>query len=313
MTNFTNIESVKYLGKEANEIMSKPLFESDLYSYGLTYMPDVKGKRQIVTGEVGELFQTYSCAFSPNSTVKLAEQFIEPVVVKVNLEQCYDAFWSSFLAEQTRRAYVGESNVPQTFFDWFMGDVLIKNMKKQYEDMFWNGDKSSTGDTEYIKVIDGVVKQVNEASGSTKITGAVLTSDNILDQIKAVVEKISMDVDPSDYKIFLNKGQMRLLLTALGNKNVTNDLVFSNFAKEGNKVYAYGFEVVPCQIAKDVILAAPAKNLVLGFDVQSDATEFQLLDMSQVTGDNSFRVIAMTSLAVGIVFPELMVLSKPAA
>lgn len=311
-TNFVAPENIKYVGKQANEIMSKPIYESDLYSYGITYRPGVKGKEQLIHGEVGELFQTYTCAFSPSGEVNLTEQWIEPFEMKINLQECYDKFWPSFMAEETRRAYVGE-NIPRTFFEWFFNEMLIKEMKKEYEEIFWNGDKTSTGATEYIKLGDGVVKQVNAATSSTKITGSTITVDNVLDQIKAVAEKADINVDDEEYKIFMNKGQMKVLKTALGNEKIFDNYVWNNFTKEGDKIYAYGFEIVPSRIAKDVILLAPRKNLILGYDLESDQTAFQILDLSQVTGDNEFRVIALCNMAVGIVYPELMVISKPEA
>ena len=308
ITNFVAPENIAYKGKEANEIMSKPVYESDLYGYGITYRPGVKGKEQLIVGEVTDLFQTYTCAFSPNGEVNLAEQWIEPFTMKINLQECYDKYWPSFMAEETRRAYVGETNIPRTFFQWFFDDMLVKEMKKEYEEIFWNGDKTKSG---ILALGDGVVKKVVESGKAKKVTGATLTVDNILAQISAVAALADVNVDDADYKIYINKGQMKVLKTALGNEKIRDNYVWSNFTKEGEKVYAYGFEVVPCRIAKDTILLAPNKNLILGYDLESDQTAFQILDLSQVTGDNEFRVIAMCNMAVGVVYPELMVLSKP--
>lgn len=310
ITNFVAPENIAYKGKEANEIMSKPVYESDLYGYGITYRPGVKGKEQLIVGEVSDLFQTYTCAFSPNGEVNLSEQWIEPFTMKINLQECYDKYWPSFMAEETRRAYVGETNIPRTFFQWFFDDMLVKEMKKEYEEIFWNGDKTKTG---ILALGDGVVKKITESPKSQKITGATLTVDNILAQVSAVAAKADVNVDDADYKIYINKGQMKVLKTALGNEKIRDNYVWSNFTKEGEKVYAYGFEVVPCRIAKDTILLAPSKNLILGYDLESDQTAFQILDLSQVTGDNEFRVIAMCNMAVGIVYPELFVISKPQA
>lgn len=310
ITNFVAPENIAYKGKEANEIMSKPIYESDLYSYGVTYRPGVKGKEQLVVGEVSDLFQTYTCAFSPSGEVNLSEQWIEPFTMKINLQECYDKYWPSFMAEETRRAYVGETNIPRTFFQWFFDDMLVKEMKKEYEEIFWNGDKTKSG---ILALGDGVVKKVVESGKAKKVTGATFTVDNILAQVSAVAALADVNVDDADYKIYINKGQMKILKTALGNEKIRDNYVWSNFTKEGEKVYAYGFEVVPCRIAKDTILLAPNKNLVLGYDLESDQTSFQILDLSQVTGDNEFRVIAMCNMAVGVVYPELMVISKPEA
>lgn len=309
ITNFVAPENIAYKGKEANEIMSKPIYESDLYSYGITYRPGVKGKEQLIVGEVSELFQTYTCAFTPNGEVNLAEQWIEPFTMKINLQECYDKFWPSFMAEETRRAYVGESNIPRTFFEWFFNDMLVKQMKREYEEIFWNGDTTKEG---ILALGDGIVKKIVDGGKAKTVAGAALTVDNILDQITAVAALADVNVDDADYKIYINKGQMKILKTALGNEKIFNNYVWNNFTKEGEKVFAYGFEVVPTRIAKDVILLAPNKNLILGYDLESDQTAFQILDLSQVTGDNEFRVIAMCNMAVGLVYPELMVISKVA-
>ena len=306
MANFVKCDNLTYNGKEANEVMSKPIYESDLYGYGITYRPGVKVKEKLVMGDVNEIFQAYSCAFTPNGEVALSEDYIEPINIKINLQECYDAFWPTFLAEETRRAYVGE-NIPRTFFEWFFQDMLVKEMKKEYEDLFWNGDESKEG---VLGLGDGVVKKLVNSGKAQTVVGANLTVDNILTQIEAVASKASDDVADEDYRIFINKGQMRILKTALGNDKIFDNQVWANFTKVDGKIFAYGIEVVPCGIEKNVILMAPAKNLVLGYDLESDQTAFQILDMSSVTGDNQFRVIAMCNMAVGIAYPELAVISK---
>lgn len=312
ISNFVAPENITYCGKEANEIMSKPIYETDLYGYGITYRPNVKGKEQLMSGEVGDLFQAYTCAFTPEGEVSLDEAWIEPFEMKINLEQCYDKFWKTFLADETRIAYVGESAIPRTFFQWFFDEQLVKEMKREYEDIFWNGDSAYTGSTRsYLKLGDGVVKKVNDDAKSVKVTGAALTVNNVLAQIQAVVEKADINVDEADYKVFLNKGQMKLVKTALGNAAISEHNVWNNWTKEGDKIFAFGIELVPSRIEKDVILMAPVKNLILGYDLESDATKFEILDMSRVTGDNSFRVIALCNMAVGLVYPELMVIAKP--
>lgn len=309
ITNFVTPENIEYKGKEANEILAKPIYESDLYSYGITYLPGVKGKQQLILGDVDSLFQAYTCAFTPDGEVNLEDKWIEPSNWKINLEECYDAFWPSFMAEETRRAYTGE-NIPRTFFEWFFEDQLIKEMKREYEDIFWNGDTAS-GD-KVLKLADGVVKKITEGGKAQTITGATLTVDNVLAQVSAVAAKADINVEESEYKIFMNKGQVKLLKTALGNEKYADNYVWNNFSRDGERIFVYGYEVVPCRIAKDTILLAPAKNLVLGYDLESSQTEYRIIDMRETTGDNAFRVIAMGNIAVGIVYDELFVISKPA-
>lgn len=103
----------------------------------------------------------------------------------------------------------------------------------------------------------------------------------------------------------------RKLITALGNESPLTTAIWSNFSKEGNKVYAYGYEIVPCRIAKDTILASHPMNLILGYDVENGDIQYKIVDMRESTLENMFRVAVITNIAVGVVYPELCVISKP--
>lgn len=307
MANFAELGNINYCGKEAQEIFVKDLYESDLKGYGIRYMSGVKGKTQLMSGEVGDLFQEYSCPFTPSGEVTLSEQWIEPSAIKVNLEECYDAFWNSFLVEQTEISLNG--GIPSTFYDWFFNNVLAKKLRKEYEEIFFNGQKGNVG---YLGLADGIVKKVNDAENSVKVAGAILTTANILGKIGEVAEAISnLDAEVEDYKIFINYMDYRKLMTALGNESPLTTAVWANFAKQGEKVFAFGYEVVPCRIEKNTILASHPMNLVLGYDVENGDIQYKIVDMRESTLENMFRVGVITNIAVGVVYPELCVIAKP--
>lgn len=306
MANFAELGNINYCGKEAQEIFVKDLYESDLKGYGIRYMSGVKGKTQIMSGQVGDLFQAYSCPFTPSGEVTLSEQWIEPSAIKVNLEECYDAFWNSFLVEQTEISLNG--GIPSTFYDWFFNNVLAKKLRKEYEEIFFNGQKGKGG---YLGLADGIVKKVNDAENSVKVAGATLTTANILGKIGEVAEAISnLDAEVEDYKIFINYMDYRKLMTALGNESPLTTAVWANFAKQGEKVFAYGYEIVPCRIEKNTILASHPMNLVLGYDVENGDIQYKIVDMRESTLENMFRVGVITNIAVGVVYPELCVIAK---
>ena len=312
MTNFVQVNNLTYEGEYAKEIFVKNLYESKLKQMGITYMPGVKGKQQLVSGEVSDLFQKFTCPFEASGSATLAEKWIEGVPMKVNLEQCYDSFWPTFMAAQTEVSLNG--GIPQSFFEWFFNDMLIKELGKEYEQIFWNGDKTS-GATDTLKIADGLVKQLNADSKVNKINGSVLTVDNIVSQVEAVALKgieAAADTDMTDYKLFMNVNDVRLLNVALAKEAILNTQVWANFGREGDKIYAYGFEVVPCMIAKNNIVLSPAKNLVLGYDIADSEVSYKIIDMRQTTLDNTFRVGVITNIAIGYVYPELIVVSKPA-
>ena len=312
MANFVQVNNLTYEGEYAKEIFVKNLYESKLKQMGITYMPGVKGKQQLVSGEVSDLFQKFTCPFEGSGSAELTEKWIEGVPMKVNLEQCYDSFWPTFMAAQTEVSLNG--GIPQSFFEWFFNDMLIKELGKEYEQIFWNGDKTS-GATDTLKIADGLVKQLNADSKVNKITGSALTVDNIVSQVEAVALKgieAAADTDMTDYKLFMNVNDVRLLNVALAKEAILNTQVWANFGREGDKIYAYGFEVVPCMIAKNNIVLSPAKNLVLGYDIADSEVSYKIIDMRQTTLDNTFRVGVITNIAIGYVYPELIVVSKPA-
>lgn len=313
IANFIDLDNLTYCGKEAQDIFAKDIYDIDLRQYGITFMDGVKGKMKMYSGELGDVWQEYTCPFTPAGEASLAEAFIEPVAIKVNMENCYDVFWNTFLVEQTEISLRG--GIPQTFAEWFFAR-LRKKMSKEYQEIFWQGDTDAdSGETrEYIKVTDGVEKLISSDENATHIDKAKLSVDNIIAQIEALVmagieNAATAGVDTEGYKIFVNHADLRLLEVALGKSccpNSTN-AVFANYGRENGRIYVMGYEVVPTMQSRGYLLFGPARNLVLGYDTFDSHLEYKLIDMRNTTGDNMFRVLAISNIAVGVIAPELFV------
>lgn len=316
MANFINVSGLTYCGKEAQEIFSKDIYDIDLRQYGITFMDGVKGKMKMYTGEIGDAWQLYTCPFTPSGATSLAEAYIEPAAIKVNQENCYDTFWNTFLVDQTEISLRG--GIPQTFADWYFAK-LRKKMSAEYQEIFWRGDEDYTGSTKtYLKAVDGIEKQFADNSGVTKVSGATITVDNAIAQVEAVIMKGlevagNAEVDTEGYKIFMNHQDVRLLEVALGKQCSCNTTlnVFNNYARENGRIFVMGYEIVPSMVSKNTIIFGPARNLVLGYDTFDSHIEYKLIDMRDTTGDNMFRILAISNIAVGIILPELFVVSKP--
>lgn len=315
MANFIDLSGLTYCGKEAQEIFSKDIYDIDLRQYGITFMDGVKGKMKIYTGEIGDAWQLYTCPFTPAGSASLAEAYIEPAAIKVNQENCYDTFWNTFLVDQTEISLRG--GIPQTFGEWYFGKLRQK-MAKEYQEIFWGGDTGRTATTKtYLKAVDGVEKQLAGNSGVTSGAVSAFTVDNILAQVEgAISSAISVaataEVDTMDYKVFMNHADVRVLEVALGKQcscNTTSN-VFNNYARENGRIYIMGFEVIPTMQSRNTIIVGPAKNLVLGYDTFDSHIEYKLIDLRNSTGDNMFRVLAISNIAVGIIMPELFVFMK---
>jgi len=312
MANFIDLTGLTYCGKEAQEIFSKDIYDIDLRQYGITFMDGVKGKMKIYTGEIGDAWQLYTCPFTPAGSASLAEAFIEPAAIKVNQENCYDTFWNTFLVDQTEISLRG--GIPQTFGDWYF-DKLRKKMSKEYQEIFWQGDTAHTASTKvYLKTVDGVEKKLSALPSGNKVALSALTVDNVIAQLEAVIAKgidvaNAAEVDTEDYKVFMNHADLRVLEVALGKVCCPNSVnaVFANYARENGRIYVMGYEIVPTMQSRNTIIFGPAKNLVLAYDTFDSHIEYKLIDMRQTTGDNMFRVLAISNIAVGIILPELFV------
>ena len=312
MANFINVSGLTYCGKEAQEIFSKDIYDIDLRQYGITFMDGVKGKVKLYNGEIGDAWQVYTCPFTPAGAASLAESFIEPAAIKVNQENCYDTFWNTFLVDQTEISLRG--GIPQTFGEWYFGKLRQK-MAKEYQEIFWQGDKARTASTKtYLKVTDGIEKKMAALPSDNKYTVTSFTVSNIIEQVEAIILKgidvaNKAEVDTEGYKVFMNHADVRVLEIALGKLccgNSMNDR-FANYGRENGRIFVMGYEIVPSMIGKNKVIFGPARNLVLGYDTFDSHLEYKLIDMRETTGDNMFRVLAISNIAVGVIMPELFV------
>ena len=311
-SNFINVSGLTYCGKEAQEIFSKDIYDIDLRQYGITFMDGVKGKVKLYNGEIGDAWQVYTCPFTPAGAASLAESFIEPAAIKVNQENCYDTFWNTFLVDQTEISLRG--GIPQTFGEWYFGKLRQK-MAKEYQEIFWQGDKAHTASTKtYLKVTDGIEKKMAALKSDNKYTVTAFTVANIIEQVEAIILKgidvaNKAEVDTEGYKVFMNHADVRVLEIALGKLccgNSMNDR-FANYGRENGRIFVMGYEIVPSMIGKNKVVFGPARNLVLGYDTFDSHLEYKLIDMRETTGDNMFRVLAISNIAVGVIMPELFV------
>lgn len=313
MAKLVKVDNLTYAGKEGQEIFSKSVYNLDIAQSGITLKDNVKGKEKIYTGEIGDVWQAYTCPFTPEGEVILKEAFIEPVKIKVNMEECYDAWADTYFVEQTKVALDG--GIPQTFGEWFF-DKLKYKMEREYQEIFWQGDKAHSASTKkYLKVTDGIEKRLI-ADGASEITGGALTVDNAITLVEAVVTKglevaATQEVDTENYSIFMNYADVKLLEVALGKltSGISNNDKFSNYSRNGGRINIMGYDVIPTMCSRSTIVFGPVKNIVLGFDTFDSHIEYRLIDMRETSGDDQFRVIAITNIAVGEIFGDLFTVS----
>lgn len=309
MSNFTDFSNITYCGEEGQKIFSRDVYDLDIRRIGCTLMDGVKSKRKIYTGEVGDALQLYTCPFTPAGSASLAEAYIEPVALKVNMENCFSAYWDNYLVHETEISLRG--GIPQTFGEFFFGKLREK-MKKEWEEIAFKGDTGYTGSNKvYLKATDGWEKQLASNSGVTSGAVTAFTVDNILAQVEGAIQSAMTAAANGEYatdnfKVLMNYADVQLLKMALGKQCCPNNQsIFSNYAMgPDGGVIIYGIPVVSTMQSRNTIIVGDSRNLILGFDTFDSHIEYKLIDMRETTGDDMFRVIAITNIAVGILFPE---------
>ena len=315
-TSYINDSGLTYCGTEAQRIFSHDIYNLDLRAAGITFLDGLKGRRKIYMGEWDNAWQAYTCDFTPDGKVNLSEAYIEPVAIKVNKQFCRNEFFDTFLVEQTEISLRG--GIPQTFSEWYF-DKLRKEMSKEYAEIFWKGDTDYTGTTkQYLALTDGIEKKLSSNTAVTQVSGAVMTVDNVLAQVEAVIQAglaaaAEKELVTDNYKVLMNKADVQLLRMALGKICCPNkESIFSNYAMGPNGgIIIYGFEVYPTEMSRNTIIFGDPRNLVLGFDTYSSHLEYKIIDMKETTLEDMYRVGAISNIAVGVIFPEIFVISKP--
>ena len=162
-----------------------------------------------------------------------------------------------------------------------------------------------------MKAVDGIEKKLSNIPASNQIAVTAFTVSNILAQVEGAIQKAldlanAAEVDTSSYKVLMNYADVQMLKMALGNMCCPNNQsIFSNYAMGADGgVIIYGFNVIPTMQSRNTIIVGDPRNLVLGYDTFDSHLEYKLIDMRETTGDNAFRVLAISNIAVGIVFPE---------
>lgn len=306
-TNYIDTSGLTYCGTDAQRIYSQDIYNLDLRNIGVTFLDGLKGRRKIYMGNWDEAFQAYSCVFSPDGGVVLDEQYIEPVALKVNKEFCRNEFWDSYLVSQTEISLRG--GIPQSFADWYF-DKLRFEMSKEFQEIAFKGDTNYSGSTkQYLKVTDGWEAQLKANSGVTSVSGSAFTVDNVLSQVEAVImqglETAAANETPTDnFKVLMNYADVQLLRLSLGKICCPNNQsIFSNYAQGANgAIIIDGFEVVPTMQSRNLIIFGDPRNLVLGFDTYDSHLQYKMIYMGDTTGDDAYRVIAVTNIGLGIMF-----------
>ena len=285
----TNITTT-YAGEFAKKYISAALLTgSTIDNGGITVKPNVKYKDVIKKVSTSGLIGNASCDFTDAGTVTLTERIIQPEEFQVNLELCKKDFRSDWEAVQMGISTFDK--LPPLFSDFLIGHVAAKVAEKT-EQNIWQGVNATAGE------FDGFSTLLAADGDVIDVTGAAITSTNVIAQLGAVVDAIPAALyGQEDLYVYVSQNVARAYVRALGGfgasglgANGTNSMGTQwwnngSLSFDGVKIF------VANGLADDTVIAAEKSNLFFGTGLLSDHNEVKVIDMGDLDGSQNVRVI----------------------
>ncbi len=274
--------TTNYQGKFASSfvalsILGGKMIEQDL----ITKFIGVKKAMHLPVVKLDGVIKPYTAKFEAAGSLEVSERKLEPKAASVQLEFLIDTLEQMFLSEEMG-AGMQNSNMDNDF-ESFVTKYIARSINNQMDNFIWNADKDKSG---AIEKFDGLLKKLNADPKTVKVSGSVLTKDNILDEIGKIYMAIPENIaEDGDLKMFMSVKTRKLYKQALADKGLsTQPLIDHSKYDENLEIKSIaGFN-------PNTIVCSPVSNLFFGTDLESDMQSYELIDMRHTTGDRMLRL-----------------------
>jgi len=293
----------------AGELVLKMVYGGSTIEY-VTVQEGVKYQEPINLFEVSLYIQNGTCVSSASGSATFTQR---------NITVCPRTSFDAICLKDLDKKYLGISSLDRGSYNetWALAnaysELLVNQFQKANDQFLWlqqSGSASTYGgtcDTNGLKyIITGSTSGVVVPAG---FTGSFAT--NTLTKMDAAIAGLSSDVaDRDDLTFFMSVANFRTYVAALRSANNFYFDPSSITNRGGILEMAYPFQpgikvvgTVGLQ-GTDRVVLGPAKQIVVGTDLLSDFSEFQLwYDINTDT----LRHRISTKLGVNIAYPEFWV------
>jgi len=282
-----------YAGEFSGKYIAAALLSADTLDKGLiTVMPNVKFKSVIQKASTDDIVKDATCDFQTDAgTLTLTEAILQPEEFQVNLDICKKTLHSSWEAEQM--GYSAFDNLAPNFADFVLAHVAAK-VADRTEKNIWSGSTATSGQFDgFATLLDAD----GDLPAGQDLTGAAITSANVLTELGAVADAIPTAVYGSeDLYIYAASDVIRAYTRALGGFQSGGEGA-NGYENKGNNqalgsLFFDGIPVVAARGAADgTIIAAEKSNLFFGTGLLNDLNEVRVIDMAENDGSQNVRVV----------------------
>ena len=293
----------------AGELVLKMVYGGSTIEY-VTVQEGVKFQEPINLFEVSLFMNNSNCVSTASGSATFTQRTIEV---------CPRTSFDALCLKDLDKKYLGISSLDRGSYNetWALAnaysELLVNQFQKANDQFLWlqvSGSNSTFGGTCATSGLNRII--TGSTSGVIPLSGAAaLTSTNALTQMDAMIATSSADVaDREDLTFFMSVTGFRNYVAALRGANNFYFDPSSITNRGGLYEMAYPFQpnikvvgTVGLQGSNRVVLG-PAKQIVVGTDLLSDFSEFQL--WYDINTDTLRHRIA-TKLGVNIAYPEFWV------
>jgi hypothetical protein len=294
----------------AGELIVKAIMVGSTIEYA-TVKEGVKYKEPINLFEVDlNVVDGYGCVSTMAGTASFAQRDIEVCQLSSHDGLCLRDLDKKYLGVLQPAGGYNETFTLVTEYS----DQIVRGFQKYNDQFIWTANTASGACSNGLKQIlssatSGVVIPAS-------ITGSVPTSANIGDNVDVMIENLDADVqDREDLTVFMSITNFRKYITWLRNENnyhfdpaaVENRVNFMAmkhpFTPNVTIVGTIGLQ------GSNRMVLGPAKHIVVGVDLLSDVSAFQLwYDIN----DDKLKHRVVTKLGVNVAYPQFWVSNNQA-
>jgi hypothetical protein len=247
----------------------------------------------------------YGCVTSAAGTASFTQR---------DLEVCQLSSFDGLCLRNLDKKYLGVLQPEGSYNETFTlvteyADQIVRGFQKNNDSFIWTANTASGACSNGLNQI--LSSQTTGVVIPNSITGSAVTSANILTTIDTMLENLANDVqDREDLTVFMSIANFRKYVVAL---RTLNNFYYDPSSVENRlntMAMTYPFVqnltvVGTIGLAgSDRLVMGPAKQIVVGVDLLSDVSNFQL--WYDINGDQlKHRVV--TKLGVQVAYPEFWV------
>jgi len=274
-----SITSSSYAGKHAGLYLNVALKQAKSLEF-MTVRENVNFKEVVNKVAGANLVKDKDCGFNENSaSLTLTESvlFVEPF--QINLDVCKSTFISDWSYEKLDD------------FTAYATSYLADSIADSVETSIWQGTTGTSG--QFDKIATG--SMTSSSAGGAFISGS--GTGNIITELGNLVANIPTAVyGKEDLYIYMNKKTYRLYISAI---SALSAFPFNHMGQYTPEFEGIKIAVCP-GIADNVMYAGQKSNIFFGTSLDSDLTTIKVLDLENITGEDTVRMVASWTAGVQV-------------